>query len=262
MDRESLARTFDRAADTYQQARPDYPDELWALVETLTGVIPGASVLEVGCATGKATLPLARAGYRVTALEPGPRLATAARQNLAEFGAVQVIETTFEHWVAPSEAFALVVAATAWRWVDPEVRYHKAAEVLRPGGHLAFWTAEHVFPDGGDRFFREIQPVYDEIGEGLPPDAPWLRPDELPDEVADIEASGRFAVIDVRRLDWEVTYDADGYLGLLDTFSGHIAMAPWQRDRLYGEIRRRLDARPDGRLRRHWGTVLHVARRR
>ena len=56
--------------------------------------------------------------------------------------------------------------------------------------------------------------------------------------------------------------DADGYLGLLDTFSGHIAMAPWQRDRLYGEIRRRLDARPDGRLRRQWGTVLHVARRR
>lgn len=34
------------------------------------------------------------------------------------------------------------------------------------------------------------------------------------------------------------------------------------RDRLYGEIRRRLATRPDGRLRRHWGAVLHVARRR
>ncbi len=38
-------------------------------------------------------------------------------------------------------------------------------------------------------------------------------------------------------------------------------MAPWQRDRLYAEIRRRLAARPDGRLRRHWGAVLHLARR-
>jgi len=38
-------------------------------------------------------------------------------------------------------------------------------------------------------------------------------------------------------------------------------MAGWQRDRLYGEIRRRLAARPGGRLRRHWGAVLHVARR-
>lgn len=34
-----------------------------------------------------------------------------------------------------------------------------------------------------------------------------------------------------------------------------------RRDRLYSEIRRRLAVRQDGRLRRHWGAVLHVARR-
>jgi hypothetical protein len=64
-----------------------------------------------------------------------------------------------------------------------------------------------------------------------------------------------------RQFDWTVSYPAEEYIGLLDTFSAHIAMAPWQRDRLYGEIRRRLAARPDGRLLRHWGAVLHVARR-
>jgi hypothetical protein len=68
-------------------------------------------------------------------------------------------------------------------------------------------------------------------------------------------------VVAVRQFDWEVRYDADGYLRLLDTFSSHIAMQPWQRDRLYGEIRRRLAQRPDARLRRHWGAVLQVARR-
>jgi hypothetical protein len=52
-----------------------------------------------------------------------------------------------------------------------------------------------------------------------------------------------------------------GYLRLLDTFSGHIAMAAPKRARLYGEIRRRLAERPDGLLRRHWGSVLQVARR-
>jgi hypothetical protein len=35
-----------------------------------------------------------------------------------------------------------------------------------------------------------------------------------------------------------------------------------QRDRLYGEIPRRLVERPDRSVRRHWGAVLHVARRR
>jgi hypothetical protein len=38
-------------------------------------------------------------------------------------------------------------------------------------------------------------------------------------------------------------------------------MAPWQRERLYGEIRRRLAGRRSGTLRRHWGAALHVARR-
>jgi hypothetical protein len=59
-----------------------------------------------------------------------------------------------------------------------------------------------------------------------------------------------------------VSYSTGGYIRLLDTFSGHIAMDAWKRDRLYSEIRRRVAERPDGRLRRHWGTVLHVARRR
>jgi hypothetical protein len=68
--------------------------------------------------------------------------------------------------------------------------------------------------------------------------------------------------VTVRHFDWEISYDAEGYIRLLETFSGHIAMQDWQRDRLYGEIRRRLAERPGGRLRRHWGAVLHVARRR
>ena len=119
-----------------------------------------------------------------------------------------------------------------------------------------------MIPDGGDPFFSEIQPVYDEIGEGMPAGSAFPRPGELTVQTAEIETSGLFEVTLVRHFDWEQVYDADGYIALLDTFSGHIAMADWQRERLYGEIRRRLAERPDGTLRRHWGAALHVARRR
>ena len=159
------------------------------------------------------------------------------------------------------DRFDLVFAATAWHWIDPAVRYRRAWELLPPGGHLAFWSAAHVFPEGGDPFFAEIQDVYDEIGEGLP-GARQVRPSELPDSRAEIMSSGLFEDVAVRRFDWEVSYDAEEYIRLLDTFSGHIAMQAWQRDRLYAEIRRRLAQRPDGLLARHWGAVLNVARRR
>ena len=262
-ERERLRHTFDNASDTYQRARPDYPDELIDHLIEVTGLKAGDRVLEVGCATGKATLPLARRGFRITCIELGPHLAAAARQNLAGFSDVTIVDGRFEDWSpSPGQRFDAVIAATAWHWIDPAVRFKLAWEALRPRGHLAFWDAVHVLPVGGDPFFAEIQEIYDEIGEGLPPGTPSPRPGKLEDERAEIEATSLFDDVRTRQFDWERIYDADGYIELLNTFSGHIAMEPWQRDRLYGEIRLRLAARPDGRLRRHWGVVLHTARRR
>lgn len=262
-DRELLRQTFDRAARLYHQARPDYPDGLYAALISLAGLRPETDALcEVGAGPGKATLPLARRGFRITCVELGAALAAEARRNLAAFDRVTVVNAGFETWrPPPGETFALVFAATAWHWIDPAIRYLKAWELLRPGGHLAFWEAAHVVPDGGDPFFREIQDVYDEIGEGMPPGSVFVTPGTLADSAAEIEATGLFTGVEIRRFDWEIRYTAESYIRLLDTFSGHIAMADWQRDRLYGEIRRRLGARPGGQLRRHWGAVLHVARK-
>jgi SAM-dependent methyltransferase len=259
-ERERLRQTFNQAAESYQRARPDYPGELFDALIEAAGLAPGDRLLEVGCATGKATVPLARRGFRITCIELGPELATAARRNLDGLGA-EVIEGRFEDYDAGAR-FDLVFAATAWHWIDPAVGYRNAWRALRPGGHLAFWSAAHVFPDGGDPFFRELQDVYDEINEGLPPGYVWPRPGELAEQTAEIEASGLFDVTTVRHFDWEQVYDAEGYIDLLDTFSGHIAMADWQRERLYAEIRLRLGRRPGGALSRHWGAVLHIARRR
>jgi SAM-dependent methyltransferase len=261
-DDEALRATFDTAADRYDRARPDYPEALFDELVSLCGLKTGDLVLEVGCGTGKATKALAARGPRVTCVELGAELASHARRNLAGVQDVEVVDAAFEVWKPPDGvAFDLVAAATSWHWVDAEVRYRKAWEVLRPAGWLAFWSATHVFPDKGDPFFKEIQPVYEEIGEGLPPDSIWPRPGELPDQRAEIENSGLFGDVVVRQFDWEVTYDAKSYIDLLQTFSGHIAMRPWQRERLFGEIRRRLSKRTDGLVRRHWGAVLHVARR-
>jgi trans-aconitate methyltransferase len=92
----------------------------------------------------------------------GPRLVAAARRNLADFPHVTIIQSSFETWHPPAgERFDLVFAATAWHWIDPALRYQRAWQLLRPGGHLAFWNATHVFPDGGDPFFVDIQDVYD-----------------------------------------------------------------------------------------------------
>ncbi len=262
--RERLRQTFDGIAPEYQGARPEYPEALYADLLSLTGVRPATDALcEVGAASGKATLPLARLGFAITCVELGAALAAEARRNLAAFPKVTVVTADFETWqqAAGGESFGLVFAATAWHWIDPSVKYRKAAALLRPGGHLAFWEAVHVIPADGDPFFAGIQDVYDEINEGMPEGSVSPTTETLPSLAAEIAETGLFSDTVVRRFQWEIRYTAESYIRLLETFSGHIAMEPWQKDRLYGEIRRRLALRPDGLVRRHWGGALHVARK-
>jgi len=168
-DTRQLRTTFDSAAALYQRARPEYPDALYDTLVELTALEPSDWLLEVGCGSGKAALPLARRGFRITCIELGSALAAVARETLRDFPGVEVVKADFEKWQpAHGARFELVFAATAWHWIDPAKRYQHAWELLRPGGHLAFWSAVHVFPDRGDPFFAEIQKVYEEIG-GAPP---------------------------------------------------------------------------------------------
>src|SRR5262245_21659800 len=105
-ERQRLASTFDASAPLYQRARPEYPSELYDRLVGVTGLKPGSELLEIGCATGKATLPLARRGFRITCLEPGRALAAEAGRLLAPFD-VEVLVSRFEDWKAPEGRFSL-----------------------------------------------------------------------------------------------------------------------------------------------------------
>ena len=259
--RAELRSTFDRAAELYDRARPRYPAALFDVVVDRCGLHPGDHVVEVGSGTGIATAPLVERGLTVTCVELGGALVAVARARFAGEPRVDVVHADFETWQPPDAVrFDAAIAATSWHWIDPAVGYPKLAALLVPNGHLAVWTASHVFPVGGDEFFAELQEVYDEIGEGLPSDSARPSPDELAPPGVEAASNGLFVTTAIERFDWELSYDAESYIALLDTFSGHIAMQPWQRDRLYGEIRRRLAQRPDGRLRRHWGAVVEISR--
>ena len=196
----------------------------------------------------------------MVALEPGRELARVARRVLAGLGEVDVIVAPFEEWPDEGSSFDLVLAATSWHWLDPAAAYPKAAALLRPGGHLAIVTTEHVFPSvDGDSFFREVEQAYEVVGmsngQGGPPPPESV---SARDATA-IEASGWFGPAVVRRYLWHHSYSAQEYLALLATYSGHIAASPQQRERLYADIRRRIEARPSASVRKHYLTILQVA---
>jgi SAM-dependent methyltransferase len=258
--RDALRDTFDKVADRYDMARPSYPPELFDDLVEIAGLKPGDPLLEIGCGTGKATRPLLERGFSIVCVELGEELAARARANLAGLP-VEVTVAPFEDWHGQPQNFKLAYAATAWHWLDPVMRYRKAHELLQPGGHLAFWSASHAFPLDFDPFFGEIQQVYDAIGESFDGEWPPPAPDQVPDAREEIEATGLFDHVTVRRYVWEKSYSAEEYIALLNTFSGHISMDERNREHLYQEIRLRISRRDIQQVRRHWQAILHVARR-
>ena len=259
-----LRSTFDRAAHLYDEVRPGYPEELFEDVVSLSGVPPGGRMIEVGCGTGQATLPLARRGYEILCVELGENLAATARRNLAAYPRVEVRTGDFEEAPLPEGSFDLLVSATAFHWLDPATAYPKAARTLRPEGAIALLWNEHVSTDADGGFFAAAQEVYareaPEIFDGHHGDPP--RPEELPDRGEEIEGSGLFGPVVRRSYLWEKAYDAWGYLRVLDTYSGHIALGEETRARLYAGISRLIRERYGGRIVKGYATSLYVAPRK
>jgi SAM-dependent methyltransferase len=257
--RERRRATFDQAADLYDRARPGYPRALFDDLAELTGVGAGSRVLEIGPGTGQATLPLAERGCRVVAVELGPGLAAVARRKLARFPAVEIVTAAFEDWPLPAEPFDLVLAATAFHWIDPAVRVVKAADALRPGGWLATITTHHI-AGGDESFFAEAQTCYDRWDPETPPGGVALKPAaDIPHASDELDRSRRFGPAQLRRYEWELPYTTASYLDLLHTYSGHRDLDPEIQAGLFDCIAHLIDSRYGGQITKRYLTELRVA---
>jgi len=142
--------------------------EEWAAVLDLLGPGGGRTVLDMGAGNGVASHALARAGWRVTALEPDSSAevgANAIRALAAETGLpIATVRTQGERLPFPDGCFDAVHGRQVLHHAaDLDRMVAEAARVLRPGGACLF-TREHVVDDADQlaRFLAEhpLQHLY------------------------------------------------------------------------------------------------------
>lgn len=95
-----------------------------------------------------------------------------------------------------------MVAFNSIHWVDPEVRYRKAAGVLRDHGVLAVVAARYVTPDDADPFWAEVEQDYAQIVGPRADSRPPPRPDEVADLREETCEGGYFRHLAARRYSW------------------------------------------------------------
>lgn len=105
---------------------------------------PGSSILDLGCGTGRTTMPLTEMGYRVTGVDLSRRMIENARRLAAERGLridYEVADATDLGFKSESWDHALF-SNQGWTQIPGESRRLRALEevyrVLKPGGRYVF----------------------------------------------------------------------------------------------------------------------------
>ncbi len=249
MDDLSLRTTFDHEAARYGRARPAPPKTLLNVM--LKHLRPDTSVLEVGCGTGQATLPLAQAGLQVHALELGPALAEHARINLSGFPNVTVETIAFEDFRTDTR-FGALVSVQAFHWIAPETGLEHAAALLRPGGALLLAWHQDCTED--TPFNRAVDPVYNRYESPLELNRPT--PSSSPDRfIRVLNDSPLFGDLHVSHYPWREVYGKERYLELLLTYSNVQALELPIRERFLANIAEIIDQH-GGQVERFYESVL------
>jgi SAM-dependent methyltransferase len=252
---------YGEVADAYNRVRPRYPQELidWAI--EFTKLPENASILELGCGPGNATVSFAKLGFSMICLEPNQTACRLAKQNCSPYPQVEIINTTFEEWELESEHFYAVLAANSLHWVSPQIRYTKTREALQEKGFLiALWN---LSPQPSYEIYQSMQEVYQTH------EASFLNRYEdrnTQEEILKglgqlILESGCFKNLRFEQIPCKIYYSIDDYLRLLSTLSFYIALEPVQRINLLESLRSVLEKVSDGTVEISYLSAVQIAQK-
>lgn len=257
--RERQRLTFERTAENYDRYRPTYPDALFAAIFRYAGLGPHDRILEIGCGTGRATLPLARSGIPLVGIEPAPAMADTVRAKLTGYPNAEILTSSFEDADLEPSRFGLVACAQAYHWLDHTTRVDRIARALRARGTAAIFANIPVTREGSRPFHVRVQDVYRQIAPDLARQSPLCRPNDLPPHPFD--ASDTFTDLEQRSYPWNWTLSAPDYVGLLQTHSPHAALDSDVREHLIAGIADLINTEFDGYVTEHYIAVLALAHR-
>jgi SAM-dependent methyltransferase len=216
------AASFDRAAEVYERARPEYP------AEAVDWMLPAGAqtVLDLGAGTGKLTRALAARGLDVAAVDPAPQMLAQLSASLPE--ATVHVGTAEDIPLADASVDAVVVAQ-AWHWVDQDRALASVARVLRPGGTLALiWNLRDESVPWVGRLTDALHPANAEI---------YLRN-------PDIHHDG-FGPIERAEFAWSAEFSREKLIELARSRSYFITAPEVEQQTIIDAVNRLLDTDPD-----------------
>jgi SAM-dependent methyltransferase len=210
-------------------------------VAHLTQLGSHSRLLEIGCGSGIATT--AFAGYQcpILCVEPNPDFCEIAKRNCKQFQQVVINQSSFEEWPLELSAFDMVVSASAFHWVQPEVGYPKVANALRDNGYFVLlWNKEPQPTSDVCQLLAESYRQLDlsSLGQFETGEKRQLMLKAL---VQPAIESRLFKEVDFRQITVDIRYTAEDYLLLLSSYSPYLSLEEPRRNNLFEMLRRKIN---------------------
>lgn len=251
---------YSPVVEAYNKTRPQYPKALVDRVVELTQLPNSATILEIGCGPGTATVTFAELDFSILCLEPNPDFCAIARRNCAKYSKVEFQTTSFEEWNLGAKRFDAVLAATSIHWIPPEIAYPKVANALQDNGSLILLWNVPAIPSY--EVYQALQEVYQVHAPSL---SQYKGKETHAAELRELEqiviSSCQFKDVVFEQTVWEVTYNVDEYLTLLSTFSQYLELDAKSRNALFEGLQHKIDENFAGHLQLLNLSAFHVARK-
>lgn len=114
--------------------RPDYSPAALEAIFSIVDAAEGTRACDIGAGVAHLTLPMAKRGFNVVAIEPNDSMRALGTKRTAKFSNVQWFEATGEETNQDDESFELVTFGSSFNVTDRNKALAETARILLPGG--------------------------------------------------------------------------------------------------------------------------------
>ena len=227
----NLKDAFGNSSKNYQSSRREYPPELIDYIINKTNLTETSVILDIGCGTGKSTIPFAKIGCKIEAIDLSKEMIKEAIEATNKNLNISYNVCSFEDFKTDGKLFDAILSGTSFHWLEPIIRTKKILSVLKNKGHIAIFWSYPAYENSD--FLQKLREIYKN-------DVPKYPEGYTKNEerfIPELKDYGLFENIRLKEFLVSETYTKEELINLLNSYSWITSLDSEAKENFFNKIK-------------------------